>query len=271
MEQERDHRAEILSGSAPIDQRLGCGRNSGEGQMSFVWGTARRGDRANVGWRATSHWEAFWEAFMDPIEVRQVKEIILVSDDVHASRRLYREMLGLAMPATPDRLNLARVGSQYLGAAQAGVMVSPGLHRPCPPRPRDRRRRLRTRRRPPAAAGHRGHHPSPAAGVPGHARERGRLLPRSGREPDRALGSAARRGALSRTPANGTTLTEDASGVLEAHEVLVVRRAGSDREARLCQHVEPALVLGPLALRHEDAVGPEPIVALQSNAQHATR
>jgi catechol 2,3-dioxygenase-like lactoylglutathione lyase family enzyme len=64
---------------------------------------------------------------MDPIEVRQVKEIILVSDDVQASRRLYREMLGLAMPATPDRLNLARVGSQYLGAAQAGVMVHPGF------------------------------------------------------------------------------------------------------------------------------------------------
>ena len=63
---------------------------------------------------------------MDPIEVRQVKEIILVSDDVHASRRLYREMLGLAMPATPDRLNVARVGSQYLGAAQAGVMVHLG-------------------------------------------------------------------------------------------------------------------------------------------------
>ena len=34
-----------------------------------------------------------------PIEVKQVKEIILVSDDVHASRRLYREVLGLAMPA----------------------------------------------------------------------------------------------------------------------------------------------------------------------------
>jgi hypothetical protein len=47
---------------------------------------------------------------MDPIKVRQVKEIILVSDDVHASRRLYREMLGLAMPATPDRLNLAALG-----------------------------------------------------------------------------------------------------------------------------------------------------------------
>jgi catechol 2,3-dioxygenase-like lactoylglutathione lyase family enzyme len=64
---------------------------------------------------------------MDPIEVRQVKEIILVSDDVQASRRLYREVLGLAMPATADRLNLARVGSQYLGAAQAGVMVHPGF------------------------------------------------------------------------------------------------------------------------------------------------
>jgi catechol 2,3-dioxygenase-like lactoylglutathione lyase family enzyme len=64
---------------------------------------------------------------MDPIEIRQVKEIILVSDDVNASRRLYRDRLGLAMPATPDRLNLARVGSQYLGTAQRGVMVHPGF------------------------------------------------------------------------------------------------------------------------------------------------
>src|SRR5262245_36521331 len=64
---------------------------------------------------------------MQPIEVKQVKEIILVSDDVHASRRLYRETLGLAMPATPDRLNLARIGSQYLGTAQAGVMAQPGF------------------------------------------------------------------------------------------------------------------------------------------------
>jgi catechol 2,3-dioxygenase-like lactoylglutathione lyase family enzyme len=31
------------------------------------------------------------------------------------------------MPATPDRLNLARVGSQYLGAAQPGVMAHPGF------------------------------------------------------------------------------------------------------------------------------------------------
>jgi len=45
---------------------------------------------------------------MHPIEVKQVKGIFLVSDDVHASRRLYRETLGLAMPATADRLNLAR-------------------------------------------------------------------------------------------------------------------------------------------------------------------
>jgi catechol 2,3-dioxygenase-like lactoylglutathione lyase family enzyme len=64
---------------------------------------------------------------MHPIEVKQVKEIILVSDDVHASRAFYRGVLGLAMPATPDRLNLARVGSQYLGTAQAGVMVHPGF------------------------------------------------------------------------------------------------------------------------------------------------
>ena len=64
---------------------------------------------------------------MDPIEIRQVKEIILVSDDVQASRRLYRDMRGLAMPAAPDRLNLARVGSQYLGTAQRGVMAHPGF------------------------------------------------------------------------------------------------------------------------------------------------
>ena len=64
---------------------------------------------------------------MRPIEVKQVKEIILVSDDVHASRRLYRETLGLAMPDTPDRLNLAPVGSQFLGVAQAGTMAHPGF------------------------------------------------------------------------------------------------------------------------------------------------
>jgi catechol 2,3-dioxygenase-like lactoylglutathione lyase family enzyme len=64
---------------------------------------------------------------MHPIEVKQVREIILVSDDVHASRRLYRDTLGLDMPATADRLNLARVGSQYLGTAQAGVINRPGF------------------------------------------------------------------------------------------------------------------------------------------------
>ena len=64
---------------------------------------------------------------MHSIEVKQVKEIILVSDDVQASRRLYRDVLGLAMPAAADRLNLARVGSQYLGAAQTGVMTHPGF------------------------------------------------------------------------------------------------------------------------------------------------
>jgi hypothetical protein len=57
---------------------------------------------------------------MHPIRVKQVKEIILVSDDVNASRRLYRETLGLAMPGAPDRLNLAAVGSQYLGVAGRG-------------------------------------------------------------------------------------------------------------------------------------------------------
>jgi catechol 2,3-dioxygenase-like lactoylglutathione lyase family enzyme len=51
---------------------------------------------------------------MHPIEVRQVKEVILVTDDAHASRGLYREVLGLAMPAGPDRLNLARVGVYFL-------------------------------------------------------------------------------------------------------------------------------------------------------------
>ena len=60
---------------------------------------------------------------MGPISVKQVKEIILVSDDVAASRRLYRDVLGLAMPEPADHLNLARIGSQYLGTAQRGVMV----------------------------------------------------------------------------------------------------------------------------------------------------
>jgi hypothetical protein len=64
---------------------------------------------------------------MHPIEVKQVKETILVSDDVHASRRLYRDVLGLAMPAAPDRLNLGRVGSQYLGVSQVGTMTHPGF------------------------------------------------------------------------------------------------------------------------------------------------
>ena len=64
---------------------------------------------------------------MRPVEVKQVKEIILVSDDVHASRHLYRDTLGLEMPATADRLNLAPVGTQYLGTAQAGIMSHPGF------------------------------------------------------------------------------------------------------------------------------------------------
>jgi catechol 2,3-dioxygenase-like lactoylglutathione lyase family enzyme len=64
---------------------------------------------------------------MHPVEVKLVKEIILVADDVHASRRFYRETLGLAMPAAPDRLNLARVGSQYLGVAQTGTMTHSGF------------------------------------------------------------------------------------------------------------------------------------------------
>lgn len=50
-----------------------------------------------------------------------------MSDDVQASRRLYRETLGLSMPAAPDRLNLARVGSQYLGVSQVGTMAHPGF------------------------------------------------------------------------------------------------------------------------------------------------
>jgi hypothetical protein len=50
-----------------------------------------------------------------------------VSDDVHASRRLYREVPGLAMPPVPDRLSLARVGSQHLGASQVGTIAHPGF------------------------------------------------------------------------------------------------------------------------------------------------
>ena len=34
VEQEGDHRAEILSGSAPIDQRLAAGRGFGEGHLA---------------------------------------------------------------------------------------------------------------------------------------------------------------------------------------------------------------------------------------------
>jgi len=64
---------------------------------------------------------------MHPIRVKQVKEIILVADDVDASRRLYRETLGLAMPGSPDRLNLAPIGSQYLGVAAPGVIAHPGF------------------------------------------------------------------------------------------------------------------------------------------------
>jgi catechol 2,3-dioxygenase-like lactoylglutathione lyase family enzyme len=64
---------------------------------------------------------------MHSIRVTQVKEIILVADDVDASRRLYRDVLGLAMPAEPDRLNLAPVGSQYLGVAGHGAIAHPGF------------------------------------------------------------------------------------------------------------------------------------------------
>jgi catechol 2,3-dioxygenase-like lactoylglutathione lyase family enzyme len=128
---------------------------------------------------------------MDPIEIRQIKEIILVSDDIHASRHLYRDMLGLAMPATPDRLNLARVGSQYLGTAQAGVMVHPGftgrLHLGLEIDPAGFERAVDHLRRQGINVTIRPQQP-----VHGHARERGRLLPRSRREPDRALGSAGR-------------------------------------------------------------------------------
>jgi catechol 2,3-dioxygenase-like lactoylglutathione lyase family enzyme len=62
-----------------------------------------------------------------PIPIKQVKEIILVSRDVAASRHLYRDILGLPMPETPDRLNLARVGAQFLGTAGEGVMRHPGF------------------------------------------------------------------------------------------------------------------------------------------------
>ena len=47
VEQEGDHRAEILSGSAPIDQQLAAGRGFGEGQVK---GRAdeRRGHRSEL-------------------------------------------------------------------------------------------------------------------------------------------------------------------------------------------------------------------------------
>jgi catechol 2,3-dioxygenase-like lactoylglutathione lyase family enzyme len=68
------------------------------------------------------------EASMNaPIPIKQVKEIILVSRDVEASRRLYRDILGLPMPEAPDRLNLARIGTQFLGTAAEGVMKHLGF------------------------------------------------------------------------------------------------------------------------------------------------
>ena len=138
---------------------------------------------------------------MHPVEVKQVKEIILVSDDVHASRRLYRDVLGLAMPAAPDRLNLARVGSQYLGVSQVGTMTHPGftgrVHLGLEIAPADFERAVDHLRRP----GHRRHRSRPAARVHGHARGRRRVLPRSRREPDRALGAPPCPGVLTSSPA----------------------------------------------------------------------
>jgi catechol 2,3-dioxygenase-like lactoylglutathione lyase family enzyme len=64
---------------------------------------------------------------MERIPVKQVKEIILVTADAVAARRFYRDVLGLAMPETADRWNLAPVGPQFLGASQAGVMAYPGF------------------------------------------------------------------------------------------------------------------------------------------------
>jgi len=42
MEQDGDHRAEILSGSKPTDQPLGCGRSFGEGQSNVDYAPALR-------------------------------------------------------------------------------------------------------------------------------------------------------------------------------------------------------------------------------------
>jgi catechol 2,3-dioxygenase-like lactoylglutathione lyase family enzyme len=64
---------------------------------------------------------------VDGIPVKQIKEIILVAADAGAARRFYRDILGLAMPEAADRWNLAPVGSQFLGAAQAGTMSYPGF------------------------------------------------------------------------------------------------------------------------------------------------
>jgi hypothetical protein len=135
---------------------------------------------------------------MHPIEVKQVKEIILVSDDVHASRRLYRETLGLAMPATADRLNLARVGSQYLGAAQAGVMNHPGftgrLHLGLEIDPADFVRAVEHLRRQGIEVTVRPQQP----GYMDTPESVGAYFRRSRRQPDRTLGAAAKPDALTR-------------------------------------------------------------------------
>ena len=71
---------------------------------------------------------------MHPIRIKPLNEVILVADDVSATPHLDTDVLGLEMPAAPDRLNLARVGTQHLGAAGPGPSPrSPVWHRPPDP------------------------------------------------------------------------------------------------------------------------------------------
>jgi hypothetical protein len=108
---------------------------------------------------------------MHPIRIKPLKEVILVADDVSATRHLDKDVLGLEMPAAPDRLNLARVGTQDLGAAGPAVMAHPGVtgrrHLGLEVGATDFPRAVRS----PAGAGDRGDGPGSAAGLPGTPRK----------------------------------------------------------------------------------------------------
>jgi len=114
---------------------------------------------------------------MHPIRIKPLNEVILVADDVSATPHLDTDVLGLEMPAAPDRLNLARVGTQHLGAAEPGLhgATSPGSGGRC-------------------HTGDRGDGPGPAAGLHGHRGSCRRLFSGPRRQSDRAVDSPRRPG-----------------------------------------------------------------------------